>query len=472
MTIQCGNLWSTIKLDDKNSLKRVRDALTYKVPGAEFTQAYKNHVWDGTRTLLEQTGRDIYRFPTGLAERVAGILGCGWQPDPSFRPSNIRRAFPNAKFMMRPYQTDAVLQMLYRGNPRGGGILQAATGAGKTMMAAKLIASVGRRTLVLTHTKDLLRQTADELSRWLGEPVGIYGGGKKQTDCFVTVATVQSLQRSGDELLRGTDFAIFDEAHHVAAQTIYDLLFKMPMVSWVVGLSASPWRDDGLDLLLEAVCGPVRCRIRATDLIEQGWLVPPTISVHKVPVEPELRKIRSSGAEYQGLYQMLIADHHGRHAYVAGLARNHVRLDRTVLILVRSLEHGHALKQHIPGALFMEGETPAAERKIILDRVRNRSLRILIATSLADEGLDLPSVDVVILAGAGSSTTRALQRIGRALRPFPGKTHAYIDEIVDMHPSFQNQWYERKRIYATEPAFTVHEVGAVVGPRIATVASS
>lgn len=468
MNIQCGNLWSTIKIDNNDSLKLVREALTYRVPGAEFTQAFKNHVWDGTRCLLEQTTHDTYRFPTGLTERVAQAAGCSWQADPSFRPSNIRHFFPNARLTMRPYQTQAVLQMLYRGNPRGGGILQAATGAGKTLMAAKLIASVGRRTLVLTHTKDLLRQTADELSRWLGEPVGIYGGGKKQTDCFVTVATVQSLQRSGDELLKGTDFAIFDEAHHVAAQTIYDLLFKMPRVSWVVGLSASPWRDDGLDLLLEAACGPVRHVIRASDLIGQGWLVPPTITVHKIPVEPELRKIRSSAADYQGLYQMIVADHHGRHAYVAGLARDHVKQDRTVLVLVRNLEHGHALKQHMPGSVFMEGETPAAERKDILDRVRNKSLRILIATSLADEGLDLPSVDVVILAGAGSSTTRALQRIGRALRPYPGKMRAYIDEIVDQHPSFQKQWYERKRIYATESAFTVHEVGAVVGPRVAT----
>lgn len=340
------------------------------------------------------------------------------------------------------------------------------------MMAAKLIASVGRRTLVLTHTKDLLRQTADELSRWLGEPVGIYGGGKKQTDCFVTVATVQSLQRSGDELLRGTDFAIFDEAHHVAAQTIYDLLFKMPMVSTVVGLSASPWRDDGLDLLLEAALGPVRCRIRATDLIEQGWLVPPTITVHKIPVERELQKIRGSVSDYQGLYQMLLTNHHGRHEYIANLAREHVREGRVVLVLVRSLDHGHALRQYLPGAIFMEGDTPAAERKTILDNVREKRQTVLIATSLADEGVDLPSVDVVILAGAGASTTRALQRIGRALRPYPGKVRAYIDEIVDMHPSFQKQWYERKAMYATEPAFDVREMIVNVGPRIATVSTS
>jgi superfamily II DNA or RNA helicase len=77
--------------------------------------------------------------------------------------------------------------------------------------------------------------------------------------------------------------AIFDEAHHVAAQTIYDLLYRMPNVSTVVGLSASPWRDDGLDLLLEAALGPVRYAIRASDLIDQGWLVPPHIRVHRIP---------------------------------------------------------------------------------------------------------------------------------------------------------------------------------------------
>lgn len=471
MTIRCGNLWSTVQIDDKNSLKLVRDALTYKVPGAEFTQAYKNHVWDGTRTLLEGIGTNTYRFPTGLVERVAGVLGCGWESN-GFTPSKLRKTFPNARFTLRPYQTQAVLTLLSSSKPRMGGLLQAATGAGKTMMAAKLIQSMGKRTLVLTHTKDLLRQTADELSRWLGEPVGVYGGGKKQTDHWVTVATVQSLQRGGDELLHSTDFAVFDEAHHVAAQTIYDLLYRMPNVSSVVGLSASPWRDDGLDLLLEAVCGPVRHRIRATDLIEQGWLVPPHIAVHKIPVEKEFRNVRGSVSEYQGLYQTLVVNHHGRHQYIANIARAHIREGRVVLVLVRNIDHGHALRQYIPGAFFMEGDTPAAERKQILDQVRQRQQRVLIATSLADEGVDLPSVDVVILAGAGASTTRALQRIGRALRPYPGKTEAFIEELVDQHPSFQKQWYDRKRVYASEPAFTLREIAASVGPRIATVAAT
>lgn len=471
MNIRCGNLWSTVQLDDNDSIKRLRQALSYKVPGAEYTLAYKNRVWDGTKCLLEQTGPNTFRFPTGLAERVMNELGCGWEAVPQFT-SKLRKQFPDAKFHIRPYQTQAILQMLASGRPRSGGILQAATGAGKTMMAAKLIQTMGKRTLVLTHTKDLLRQTADELSRWLGEPVGVYGGGKKQSEHWVTVATVQSLAKSGDELLKSTDCAIFDEAHHVAAATIYDLLFRMPNVTTVIGLSASPWRDDGLDMLLEAALGPVRCRIRATDLIEQGWLVPPVITAHKIPVEKEFKNVRGSVAEYQGLYQALIVHHHGRHEYIANLVREHVRSDRTVLVLVRNLDHGHALRQYIPGALFMEGETPAAERKEILDQIRNRRLRVLIATSLADEGLDLPSVDAIVLAGAGASTTRALQRIGRALRPYPGKLVAYIDEIVDLHSSFQKQWRERKAIYDTEPAFRLHEIVTSVGPRIATVTSS
>lgn len=469
--IIAGNLWSTINTLDRDVIERVKRALTYRVPGAEFTQAYKNHVWDGTRCLLEVLVPGTYRFPVGLTERVAAEANVPWTKG-DHRVSKLRKDYPNARFSMRPYQTKAVLELLRTNVPRSGGILQAATGAGKTLMAAKLIHSTGKRTLVLTHTKDLLRQTADELSRWLGEPVGVYGAGKKDTDYWVTVATVQSLQKGGEALLRSTDFAIFDEAHHVAAQTIYDLLFKMPNVSTVIGLSASPWRDDGLDLLLEAALGPVRFAIRATDLIEQGWLVPPHITVHRIPVDKEFQKVRGSVAEYQGLYQTLITDHHGRHEYVASLARNHVRQGRVVLVLVRSLEHGHALRQYMPGAVFMEGDTPAAERKTLLDRVRNRTLPMLIATSLADEGVDLPGVDAVILAGAGASTTRALQRIGRALRPFPGKTCAYIDELVDQHPSFQKQWYERKAIYKTEPAFTVTEVTASVGPRIATVSSA
>jgi superfamily II DNA or RNA helicase len=104
----------------------------------------------------------LYRFPAGLTEKVADELGLTWTKG-DHRFSKVRKSYPNARFSMRPYQTQAIMSLLRTDTPRSGGVLQAATGAGKTLMAAKLIHSTGKCTLVLTHTKDLLRQTADEL---------------------------------------------------------------------------------------------------------------------------------------------------------------------------------------------------------------------------------------------------------------------------------------------------------------------
>ena len=85
--------------------------------------------------------------------------------------------------------------------------------------------------------------------------------------------------------------------------------------------------------------------------------------------------------------------------------------------------------------------------------------RALIATTLADEGLDIPSLDCLILAGGGKSATRAYQRIGRALRPAPDKEEAAILDFFDRAPYLQEHSLERLRLYRHEPAFDVRTRG-------------
>jgi superfamily II DNA or RNA helicase len=94
-------------------------------------------------------------------------------------------------------------------------------------------------------------------------------------------------------------------------------------------------------------------------------------------------------------------------------------------------------------------------RNKALESLRDKSNPVLIATSLADEGLDLPSLDVLILAGAGKSETRALQRIGRVIRPHPGKKRATIVDFWDQCLYLEQHSRQRFEIYQTEPAFEV-----------------
>lgn len=450
--------WSTIHGLETGLLDQLSDELSFSVPTNEFS-AYPQQSRKYLMRILSSTDG---KFPTGLLDRTITFLRAK-HVDVQVT-TNLPAGQPHkhaAKtFMLRPYQTSAIVHTLGLTDPtrhRKGGVLQAATGAGKTAMAAKMIALMNCRTLFVVHTKDLLMQAKKAFENFLGIQVGVIGAGKKDIQP-VTVATIQSLSQGWDDLLADTEFAIFDECHHVAAKTLYDTAMKLSHARCVVGLSASPWRDDNHDLMIEAVCGPVRYVITASDLIDAGFLVPPNITVYRREVDPSFKNRSGSAQGYAKLYREMIVEDPGRNDLVRDLTLEHIWKGRRVLVLVKQVDHGAALEHLIPGSVFVEGKTKMADRADAFKRFNDGDIPCLIGTSLADEGIDLPNADALVLAGAGSSSTRALQRIGRVIRCSPGKTQAFVSEIVDEHRSFTRQFYARRKIYESERRFNINTV--------------
>ena len=160
--------------------------------------------------------------------------------------------------------------------------------------------------------------------------------------------------------------------------------------------------------------------------------------------------------------------------------------DSIILILLQRIEHGEILLRILqkyisnksffvdvftsPGGRantvkvneieFLSGDDNLAKRTAVLNAVRNKQCKILLGTTIFDEGLDIPSADCLILAGAGKSSTRALQRIGRVLRKHPGKERAYIFDFLDSTPIFRRQAAVRKKLYKTESEFNMKDLPA------------
>jgi superfamily II DNA or RNA helicase len=88
-----------------------------------------------------------------------------------------------------------------------------------------------------------------------------------------------------------------------------------------------------------------------------------------------------------------------------------------------------------------------------LKLLAREKVTILIGSTIADEGLDVPALKVLILAGSGKSSTRAFQRVGRVLRLFKGRNKAYVYDFMDMIPTFYKHYLYRKALYCTEPAW-------------------
>lgn len=340
--------------------------------------------------------------------------------DTSFPPGRVFRvARP-----LRTYQATAV-EALVRS---GGGVLEAPCGSGKTVMGLALLSQLGTRALVLAHTRDLIDQWRERAAEYLpGVRVAELGDdGEAKAD--IVVATVQSLARWGVSKLvkwgRGFGAFVLDEAHHAPAKTFTHVVGAMP-ARWRIGLTATRERADGLSPLLMAHFGPVAHRVSAAVLEHAGATVTPHVRFVRAGSTP-------GDAGFMATLRRLVIAHAGE--------------ERTILVLVRLVDEAHDLASGLRavGARALVGDLSDAARKRALDDVRKGTLRVLIATSLADEGLDVPQLDTLVLGTRTGIMGRLKQRVGRIQRPCVGKRQPLV---LDLVAADDDGVVERERVY-------------------------
>ncbi len=470
--------------------EELREETSYFPLDYKPNEEYKFGYFDGRVHLMAwDSNSNAWTLPTGLLSRVRDILAKNhailkldvriptWTKDP--RLAALQGATPFKEgHENRPHQNTATLALVKPREGRLGGVIQAATGFGKTAVIARTTKIMQVPTLVFVTTADLMYQMQNDLQEFLGIPIGIVGDGKCKPelvtvcidDAFAAIFGIQTenskakTRRVPKEGPAADKFRWMvhnefkkidvDEAHHVAADTMYTAIQECTSAIMINGYSASPWRDDGKDLLIEATCGPVVCKIPATDLIRGGYLVQPYITVWQLP-GPKVRTMAHLSKKLHEKYRAWIVDNEEYNSFVAERAAHHIAKGRATLVLVKIVEHGKKLAAMIPNSEFVDGAVTPKRRKEYYARIKRGELSCLIATSVADEGLDLPILAAVILAGAGRSSTKALQRIGRCLRLHEGKDGAFVEDFSVDDFMFLRQSRERRRIYHTEPAFVV-----------------
>lgn len=493
----------TIRLDNVHG--RIEDGLlpmevanqisaqtSYEVAGAEFMKRGKNGRarygnWDGTKKLYNRGTR---KFPAGLYERIVSILeenkieyAVNWSPTsnqlPTKETSNIAPGWE-----LRGYQAIAVRKALEAQRC----MIRVATGGGKTVIAGHIIARLGCKTVFFVHTKDLLYQAKDMFTSMFGfMDVGQVGDGVVDVK-KITICTLQTAARhldveyerdsfaEGDEswkdegtirsiddamevkcMLAGAELMFMDECHRVAAPTAVAVVEGVPNASYRFGLSASPWRDDGADIVLEGAFGQVEVDVSASSLIDMKYLVTPYIRQIKGPIGRFPK-----GIPYSTVYSEYIVNNDTRNNIGISEAKKLMVRGLSTLILVRQIAHGAAISEALcefgNAVPFLSGKDDAKHRLTVLNDLRAGRLPGLVATTIADEGLDIKPLAGLVLLGAGKSSTRALQRIGRVLRPFPGKTHAEVIDFEDNAKYLYDHSRARMKIYESEPRFILTDV--------------
>lgn len=338
------------------------------------------------------------------------------------------------------------------------GILCAPPGAGKTVMGCALIAERRVPTLILVHRQPLLEQWIDRMGSFLGissKEIGVLRGTKKKLTGRIDIAMIQSLTRKEDisEIVENYAQIIIDECHHIPAASFEDIMKQIP-ARYVVGLTATPYRKDGLEKILFQQCGPIRHQMTSPE----GGL----LSKEVIVTETGFRCPEEFGnmPAYATLLQQLTIDTN-RNLKIATSALLSLQDGRFPLLISDRKEHLEILAELISKEastgnfeiVKLDGDLTAKQRRLALEKVNDlismQKRRIILATSsLIGEGFDLPELDTLILATPLSFEGRMIQYAGRLHRQADGKASVKIFDFVDAsNPVLLKMYRSRKKAY-------------------------
>lgn len=353
--------------------------------------------------------------------------------------------------VLRDYQVEAVDKFLRN----KVGILELATGSGKTECSIEVIRRLRMRTLFIVDKVELMKQTMKRIQDCLGYFPGQIGQGIEDIK-DITVATIQTLNKNPlkyQNYLSTVRFVIFDETHKVASNSYVKISKYLVNTEYRLGLSGTAWRDDGNDMMLTAVTGNIIHAVNSKFLIDKGYLIKPKIMFIKnyIPkheltlleqqCKDEIRNLENSKRKglinetveisdrekYGIYYNKFIYNLPHRNNKIIETVNKH--RDKKVLILTKLVDHGVQLQNNLKDSKHLHGETPKQEREQIMKDFKEGNLNILISTvSIWSEGLDMPSLQVIINVSANKGDIKSIQMLGRVLRQLEGKSNAtYID---------------------------------------------
>ena len=240
--------------------------------------------------------------------------------------------------------------------------------------------------------------------------------------------------------------------HHAAAATIREVTMAAKSAYWRFGGSATPFREDGAEKMIQALFSRPFVNISASWLIQRNWLVRPHIlNVH---IEDGAA---GNWKSYDKIYREAIVNNARLHDLTASLVKHFQSKGISTLSLVREYQHGEALQAALPGTPFLRGDMPGKLRREIIAQLRSGDIPNAIGTTLADEGLDVERLGAVLVPGGGQSITRVFQRVGRPMRLFPGKRVAFAVLFHHDGRYLKTHGSRVRNILRSEKEFVIHE---------------
>lgn len=351
---------------------------------------------------------------------------------------------------LRDYQVPAIEALV--NNFRG--VVKSPAGSGKTIIGAAALQKAGNMTGPIPLARFAwVANTTDQV---------IQGQAAIDKFPFWGAQSVDFFCYAGCPRLDGYAGVILDECHHIAAPEFRKILDLHCGFRW--GLSATPDRADDLKEDVYELIGPIIHTVDRAPLVAAGQITEARVFVHSPNQKGEFErevaqrsapeiaarrkrypylfssptgaKEQENRAVWQAALQLGVEENQRKNSLVIHLANTHVGKGDSVIILVGKIEHGERLAELIPNSVMVFSRMGVKKRRAAIADFGSGAIRCMIATSLADEGLDVPRANVLILAAAGRSAAKAEQRTGRVLRAFKDehstKTHGVIHDFDDL----------------------------------------
>jgi superfamily II DNA or RNA helicase/HKD family nuclease len=396
-----------------------------------------------------------------VIDKVAAVFESYWH-NPDFRPydreefrvrtqsSDAARAailISPTDLRLEPFQERLLEQIvLSRQQGHHRNLLVAATGTGKTVMAAidylGLREALPRaRLLFVAHREEILTQSRATFQQALRDPLfgELWVGGHRPERFECVFASIQSLNAAGLAYLEPEhfDIVIIDEFHHAAAQS-YQMLLDHVRPMELLGLTATPERSDGLPIL-DWFEGRIAAELRLWDAIDQQRLV--AFVYYGIHDGLDLRAIpwrRGRGYDIEGLSSLVTANDFLAKFVLKELEQRVDDLTRMrALGFCVSVEHARFMARVFceagVAATAIWSDTPDVERRTALSDLSARRVNVVFSVDLFNEGIDVPAVDTLLMLRPTDSPTLFLQQLGRGLRRSIGKTVCTVLDFVGHH---------------------------------------